>query len=506
MKKISFIIASFLAVFTLSAQELKIPSDTQIVTNHTITVGSSKSRQDMNVEYKATAGMQPLWDKSGKPIATLSYAYYQRTNGEKTSQRPIVFSFNGGPGSASVWMHLAYTGPKVLNIDDEGYPIQPYGYKDNPYSILDVADIVFIDPVNTGYSRMISDKEGKMPDNKLFFGINADTKYLAEWMNTFVTRNNRWESPKYIIGESYGGTRVMGLAEELQSNQWMYLNGVIMVSPADYRVLRNGSPISDVLYLPYYTAAAWYHNLLPEELQSKDLLEVLPEVEYYSINTLLPALAKGSMIEDKEKDEVAKKVAYYSGISKEAVLQYHLRVPNSFFWKELLRDESAQTIGRLDSRYLGIDKFESGSRTDYNPELSSWLHSFTPAINHYMKNELKFDTDVKYNIFGDVRPWDFSNDNVREGLRSAMAENPFLHVLTQSGYYDGATTYSAAKYSLSQIDPSGKMRDRMIFKGYRSGHMMYLRKEDLIKSNNDLREFILLSSPNGKAAKYERNN
>tara|TARA_R110002049_G_scaffold2511_4_gene18394 strand:+ start:2612 stop:4114 length:1503 start_codon:yes stop_codon:yes gene_type:complete len=499
MKKIAFITLSFLAVTTLSAQELKIPSDTQIVTNHTATIANK------SINYKATAGMQPLWDKAGKPIATLSYAYYERTNGEKAGQRPIIFSFNGGPGSASVWMHLAYTGPKILNIDDEGYPVQPYGFKDNPYSILDVADIVFIDPVNTGYSRMIADKEGKMPDSKQFFGINADIKYLAEWMNTFVTRNSRWESPKYIIGESYGGTRVMGLAAELQNSQWMYLNGVIMVSPADYRVLRNGSPISDALYLPYFTAAAWYHEVLPQDLQSKDLLEILPEVEAYSINTLMPALAKGSMIKAEEKDAVAEKMAYYSGLSKEVVLQHHLRVPNSFFWKELLRDESGHTIGRLDSRYLGIDKFEAGGRTDYNPELSSWLHSFTPAINHYMKNELKFETDVKYNVFGDVRPWDLSNDNVREDLRSAMAENPFLHVMTQSGYYDGATTYSSAKYSLSQIDPSGKMQDRISFKGYRSGHMMYLRKEDLIKSNDDLREFIKLSSPKGAPAKYKRN-
>tara|TARA_R110000868_G_scaffold50189_3_gene160646 strand:- start:551 stop:2053 length:1503 start_codon:yes stop_codon:yes gene_type:complete len=498
MKNLVLLTLLFAFTSVLQSQELKIPVDTLIETNHSVTIGSE------NINYTATAGMQPVWNKEGKVIATLSYTYYKRTNGKGVAERPIVFSFNGGPGSASVWMHLAYTGPKVLNIDDEGYPVQPYGYKDNPYSILDVADIVYIDPVNTGYSRMIPDKEGKMPDKKLFFGINADVKYLAEWMNTFVTRTSRWESPKYIIGESYGGTRVMGLAAELQNNQWMYLNGVIMVSPADYRVIRSGSPIGDALYLPYFAATAWYHGLLPQELQSKDLLEILPEIEEYSINTLMPALAKGAMIKAEEKDAVAAKVAYYSGLSKTVVLQYHLRVPNSFFWKELLRSESGQTIGRLDSRYLGIDKFESGERTDYNPELSSWLHSFTPAINHYIKKELQFITDVKYNVFGDVSPWDFSRDNVREGLRSAMAQNPYLHVLAQSGYYDGATTYFSAKYTLSQIDPSGKMKDRLSFKGYRSGHMMYLRKDDLIQSNDDLREFIKESAAKGKSAKYER--
>ena len=184
------------------------------------------------------------------------------------------------------------------------------------------------------------------------------------------------------------------------------------------------------------------------------------------------------------------------------ILQHNLDVPNRFFWKELLREKTGQTIGRLDSRYLGIDKKESGTSPDYSAELSSWLHSFTPAINHYIKNELKFVTDLKYNMFGSVQPWNNENDNTRDDLRLAMAQNPYLKVLNQSGYYDGATTYFSAKYTLSQIDPSGKMKDRLSFRGYRSGHMMYLRNEDLIQSNEDLRAFIKASSADGKAAKY----
>ena len=399
-------------------------------------------------------------------------------------------------------MHIAYTGPKVLNIDDEGYPVQPYGVKDNPNSILDVADIVFVNPVNTGYSRKVKLSNGKYEDDKTFFGINADIKYLASWINTFVTRSNRWESPKYIIGESYGGTRVMGLALELQNSQWMYLNGVIMVSPADYKVLRVGGPVSSGLNLPYYTAAAWYHKVLPSELQSKDLLDILPEAEDFAINELIPALAKGGFISAPERKSMAKKMSYYSGLSEDIILKQNLDVPNRFFWKELLRDKTGQTIGRLDSRYLGIDRVETGDSPDYSAELTSWLHSFTPAINYYIKNELGFETDVKYNVFGNVGNWDRRNDNVRENLRQAMAQNPYLNILTQSGYYDGATTYFAAKYSQWQIDPSGKLKDRMYFKGYRSGHMMYLRNEDLIKANDDLRAFIKNSSANGKAAKY----
>ena len=203
-----------------------------------------------------------------------------------------------------------------------------------------------------------------------------------------------------------------------------------------------------------------------------------------------------------EKNAVARQMSYYSGLSEKVILQQNLDVPSRFFWKELLRDKTGETIGRLDSRYIGFDKVETGTRPDYSAELTSWLHSFTPAINYYVRNELGFKTDIKYNVFGNVGNWDSANDNTRENLRQAMAQNPYLKVLTQSGYYDGATTYFSAKYSQWQIDPSGKMKDRFSFKGYRSGHMMYLRNEDLIKANDDLREFIESSLPKGKSAKY----
>ena len=294
----------------------------------------------------------------------------------------------------------------------------------------------------------------------------------------------------------------MGLANELQSNQWMFLNGVIMVSPADYKLYSTGQPIYSSLNLPYFTAAAWYQKVLPTSLQQKDLLDILPEAEDFAINKLMPAIAKGGFISDTEKDEIAEKMAYYSGLSKKSILQNNLDVPTHFFWKELLRDETGQTIGRLDSRYLGIDKRETGDSPDYSPELVNWNHAFTPAINHYLREYLNFKTDIKYNMFGDVHPWDRENDNTRDGLRKAMAQNPYLKVLIQSGYYDGATNYFAAKYTMGQIDPSGKMKNRFTFKGYRSGHMMYLRSEDLISANDDLRDFINNSLSKGKSAKY----
>ena len=495
--KLNLFLLSFLFSFIIHSQDLKLPVDTIINSSHTTKI------KNVNVDYLASTGTQPVWNSNGEVIASLFYTYYKRTDVKNQNERPLVISFNGGPGSASVWMHIAYTGPKILKIDNEGFPVQPYGVKDNPYSILDVADIVFVNPVNTGYSRMIPNSNGKMPDKSIFFGINADIKYLAGWINTFVSRNNRWESPKYIIGESYGGTRVMGLALELQEKQWMYLNGVIMVSPADYKVYSTGGAVSSAINLPYFTAAAWYHNALNNKLQEKDLLEILPESENFTINTLIPALAKGGFISADEKESIADKMSYYSGLSKKSILQHNLDVPTQFFWKDLLRDKSGYTIGRLDSRYLGLDKTEAGSSPDSNAELDSWLHSFTPAINHYLKNNLGFNTDLKYNLFGSVRPWDNRNDTTRDDLRQAMAQNPYLKVLVQSGYYDGATTYFQAKYTMWHVDPSGKMKDRFTYKGYRSGHMMYLRSEDLESSNEDLREFINNSLSNGKSAKYE---
>ena len=493
MKKIILLVFLLISLIAL-AQKREIPIDTIVVTNYSTTI------KGKTIDYQAQTGTQPVWDKDGNPIATLFYTFYRRTNVKNGSQRPLIFSFNGGPGSASVWMHLAYTGPKILKIDNEGYPIQPYGYKSNPNSIIDVADIVFINPVNTAYSRIL-EVDGKKADREKFFGINEDIEYLAEWLNTFVNRKKRWESPKYLIGESYGGTRVMGLSAELQESQWMYLNGVIMVSPADYKVIRVGGPVSSALNLPYYTATAWYHKQLPNDLQSKDLKDILPEVENFTINKLIPALTKGGFISGSELNSVASEMSRYSGISKKKILQNNLDVTTNFFWKDLLRDQG-MTIGRLDSRYLGIDKKDVGVRPDYNSELRSWEHSFTPAINHYIQKELKFITDIKYNIFGPVHPWNNENDNTRENLRRAMAENPYLKVLFQSGYYDGATTYFNAKYTMWQIDPSGKMKDRFYFKGYRSGHMMYLRNEDLIKANDDLRIFISETTTNGKSAKY----
>ncbi|GAA4470431.1 carboxypeptidase [Nibrella saemangeumensis] len=478
--------------FIGQAKSRTLNLDSQVVTSGQVTIKGQR------VPYKATAGTIPVWDEDGKPVAGVFFTYFERSDVADRSTRPLVISFNGGPGTASVWMMIGYTGPRILKVDDEGYPVQPYGIKDNPHSILDVADIVYVDPVNTGFSRP-ANKD--VPAAKLFFGVNQDIKYLADWINTFVSRYNRWASPKYLIGESYGTTRVSGLALELQNSHWMYLNGVVLVSPTDLGINRAG-PAQGALKLPYFTATAWYHKMLPPDLQKKDLTEILPEVETFTMAEYLPALAMGGALSDQKRKEIAARVARYSGLSEKAVMQQNLDVPTQFFWKELLRDRG-QTVGRLDSRYLGMDSKDAGIAPDYNSELTSWLHSFTPAINLFMREELNYKTDLKYYMFGPVRPWDNTNNQTGENLRQAMAQNPYLHVLVQSGYYDGACDYFNAKYNLWQMDAGGKLKDRMDWEGYRSGHMMYLRKEDLASSNENLRKFIQKTMPKNNApAKY----
>lgn len=239
--------------------------DSSITTHAEVTIGG------VRVPYDATAGSMPVWDEEGKPVAGVFYTYYERSDVRDRAARPLVISFNGGPGTPSVWMEIGYTGPRRLNIDDEGYPIQPYGVKENPHSILDVADIVYLDPVNTGFSRPVSKD---IPTSR-FFGVNEDIKYLAQWIATFVSRKNRWASPKFLIGESYGTTRASGLALELQEAQWMYLNGVILVSPTELGIERSDF-VKASLRVPYYAATAWYHKALPADLQNKDLSDMPP--------------------------------------------------------------------------------------------------------------------------------------------------------------------------------------------------------------------------------------
>jgi carboxypeptidase C (cathepsin A) len=456
------------------------PADTTVTRDGAVRINGQR------VPYRVTTGLQPVWGEEGEPVASMFYVLYERSDVRDRTNRPLVFSFNGGPGSASVWMHIGYTGPKLLNIDHEGFPVRPYGVRDNPHSILDIADIVYIDPVNTGFSRILNDA-----DRSQFFGVNEDVAYLARWIDNFVSRHDRWASPKFLKGESYGTTRVAGLAGRLQNSHWMYLNGVILVSPTGLGVNRAG-PVGQALYLPHYTATAWYHNALAPDLQARDLEELLAEVEAFTLDRYLPALARGGALQPDARRALARDVARYSGLSETFVLSHNLAPSVGVFRKELLRDRGL-TVGRLDARYRGIDRQDAGESYDFDPALTAWNHSFTPAINHYLRSELGWMTDHQYFIFGPVHPWNRTGDQTGEQLRQAMSQNPFLHLLVQGGYYDGGTDYFGAKYTMWNMDPAGRLQDRMRFEGYRSGHMMYLRDEDLGPSNQHIRDFILWS-------------
>ncbi len=470
------------------------PTPVKVLADASVTSEDSVTINGALVPYRVTVGTQPVWDNDNKPIASMFYTFYERKDVADPSTRPLMISFNGGPGSASVWMHLAYTGPRILKIDSEGFPIQPYGIQENPHSILDVADIVYVDPVNTGFSRPLN---GADPNQ--FAGVEPDIAYLAKWIGAFVTRTGRWTSPKYLIGESYGTTRVSGLAARLQNSQWMYLNGVILVSPTDLGISREG-PADQALRLPYYAATAWYHKALPADLQSKDLEQILPEVERFAVDRLMPAIARGGSLDGKTRDELVAIYARYSGLRPEVVKSHHFDIPQPFFWKELLRDRGF-TIGRLDSRYRGLDREDAGESPDFDPALSSWNHAFAPAINHYLRSVLHYETDLQYWLFGPVS-WGLQGDRTGSALQGAMAANPYLHVMVQSGYFDGATDYFSAKYTMWNMDPAGRFQERMTWRGYRSGHMMYLRQEDLAAATDDIREFIRRSTPKaGEPAK-----
>jgi carboxypeptidase C (cathepsin A) len=466
-----------------------INPDSKVITNHQVTIRGKV------IPYTAETGTQPVWNEKDKAVASLFYVFYQRSDVKDRVDRPLLISFNGGPGSASLWMQIGYTGPRLLKLDSEGYPLQPSGLKENPHSLLDIADIVYVDPVNTGFSRIIGDA-----DRTQFFGVNQDIGYLATWIQSFINRHDRWLSPKYLIGESYGTTRASGLALELQDSQWIHVNGVILVAPTDLGITREG-PVNDASHLPYYAATAWYHKKLPADLQSRDLDQVLPEVELFTINELIPALSQGGFLPDERKKALAARYARYSGLPVDMVQGNNLKISTNQFWKELLRDQG-YTIGRLDSRYLGIDRRDAGERPDYNAELPIWENAFTPAFNDYLSHELNYKTDARYNVFGSVGPWDNTGNNTGENLRAALAQSPQLQVLIQAGYYDGGCDYFNSKYSMWQLDPSGKMKDRIHWKGYRGGHMMYLVESELATSTRDIRDFIIASLPAGKVAKY----
>ena len=462
--------------------------DLTAVTRHTATIGGKP------LAYTATCGMLPI-QEDGKTLAHIFYIAYTKDGAADKSGRPILFSFNGGPGSSSVWMHLGFTGPRRVAYGEEGWlPKPPYRLADNEYSILDESDIVYIDPVGTGYSRMMPGE-----DAHKYHGVMEDIQSVGEFIRLYISRHDRWASPKFVIGESYGTTRAAGLTGTL-SQQGIYLNGTILVSTMTLGV-QTGDDLSYVTILPHYTATAWYHKKLPADLQGKPLRAVLDESEKFAVGDYTLALVRGNGLAAEEKDAVARKLARLTGLSADYIKQANLRVSRTRFRKELLRDEGL-TVGRLDSRYKGVDRDAAGENPESDPAMDAWMGPFTTMANAYFKGELKYETDLVYHIFGDVRPWKGLQTNgmmttavpfvagVGDMLRQALVQNSFLRVLVLEGYYDAACDYFSALYAISHLDLAGAAKDRIKFAFYECGHMMYIRQADLAQAKKDLAEFI----------------
>lgn len=449
------------------------------ITHRTVKIGGR------TLKYTATAGTIPLKDENGKTLADVFFIAYMKDGVQDVSQRPLLFSFNGGPGSASVWMHLGLLGPRRVLLDDEGFRHQPpYKLVNNEYSVLDVADLVFIDPVSTGYSRAAPGV-----DPKQFHGYKEDIESVGEFIRLYITRYKRWDSPKFLIGESYGSRRASGLAGYFQTRLGIDLNGIILVSAGSLgRDYVNAGSMEYALYLPHFAATAWYHKKIAPDLQDKPIREVLDEVEAFALKDYAAALLKGNRLSEDEKETIVKSLSRYTGLSPSYIKNTHLRIERDRFRKELLRDEN-RILGRLDSRFTGIDSDAAGERAEFDPAMASIKGPFTATINSYLSTELRYETDLNYEISANVRPWKPAPSlDLLKTLRNAMAQNPHLKVLVADGYYDKLYFWPA--YTFSQFDFSSELRQRVKIAYYEAGHMMYIHKPSLAKMKNDIAEFI----------------
>ena len=472
------------------------PTDQVTVTKHRVRIGKRE------IAYTATCGtlvMREEAEKEGKSEgekirAKVFFVAYTLDGVEDRTARPVTFSFNGGPGSSSVWLHLGVLGPQRVELDDEGFaPAPPGRLVPNEYSLLDASDLVFIDPVGTGYSRMVEGEKVKE-----YHDYKRDLESVGEFIRLYCSRYGRWSSPKYLIGESYGTTRASGLSGYLIERYGMYLNGVMLVSCAlDFQVLRF-DPANDlpyILFLPTYAATAWYHKRLPAELQKKPLRKLLDEVEAFAGNEYAQALFQGARLEAKARIDMVARVARYTGLSPEYVERTDLRIEIFRFCKELLRDEG-RTVGRLDSRYKGHDRDSAGEQFEFDPAMVEIFGAYAAAMNDYVRNDLKFEADLPYEVIKALYvTWgwaDFSNRyaSVGETLRKAMSMNPRMRVLVASGYYDFATPHFAADYSMDHLGLAPELRKNLSVSYYEAGHMMYVHKPSLAKLAAELRAFV----------------
>jgi len=471
-----------------------------VVTDHLVE-SKHKIKIDGNeIEYTVITGTMVLREETPdrekefegeKPTAEFFFVAYSKDGINDPARRPLTFSFNGGPGSASVWLHLGVLGPRRVQMEfDGGLPKPPYQLTDNEFSLLDQTDLVFIDPVSTGYSRPVEGQKAKD-----FHAFKKDIESVGDFIRLYTTRYNRWLSPKFLIGESYGTTRASGLSGYLQERHGLYLNGIMLVSAVlNFQTIdfTPGNELPYVLFLPTYAATAWYHHALRIR---RPLQKLLAEVEKFAINEYAPALMQGDALPGRERQIIVEKLARYTGLSQEYIKRSNLRIPDFRFFKELLRSR-ARVVGRLDSRFVGIDADSLGDGTQNDPSYTNIMGPYTAAFYDYVRRELNFEKDMPYEVInGQVSPWSYAQHEnqfvyVSETLRQAMSINPYLKVFLACGYYDLATPYFASEYTFKHLGLDESLRGNISMSFYEAGHMMYIHMPALEQIKKDLAEFI----------------
>jgi len=457
------------------------------VTRHAVRTGSGR------LSYTATAGQLILKDEAAQQKAAIFFIAYEKSGA--SAERPITFAFNGGPGSSSVWLHVGAIGPRRVVLNDDGTPLPPPArLQDNPYTWLAFTDLVFIDPVGTGYSRAVdADKK------KEFYGFKNDIGSIGDFIQRYLTRYGRWLSPKFLVGESYGTTRAVGLIDYLHTRHGIDLNGVALISPVlDYNTILAQQPsmLPALLMLPTYTASAWYHRKLPA--QAGELPEALAAAEAWAMHDYLAVLAQGRGLAQEQLQAAAAAMAGHTGLSSDFVLQNNLTVSGARFRKELLRSQR-RVIGRMDSRFAGPDSDASSEAGSYDPSLDGLIGPFAGAINHYVRSELQFKTELPYRYlnFDISREWDWSSAirggqgyvNVSQSLSQALHKNRYLQVFVAAGFYDMATPYFATRYTFNHLDLDRSLAGNITMRCYHAGHMMYVDRPSLQQLSADVADF-----------------
>lgn len=475
-------------------EDYATPEDNIVQTRHTITIDGKP------LNYTATTGTIVLKEESEKDEkaqgekakASIFFVAYTKDDVDDTAVRPITFAFNGGPGSSSVWLHLGLLGPKRVHMDDTNILPPPYKLVANENSLLDVTDLVFIDPVSTGFSRAVP---GEKPTD--YHNFEKDIESVGDFIRLYTTRYQRWHSPKFLAGESYGTTRSAGLSGYLQTRHGMYLNGIMLISSIlNFQTVNftNGNDLPYILILPTYTATAWYHQQLDADLQA-DLEATLAQVEAFALGEYTVALMQGSALPATEQKAIATKLARYTGLSADYIQKTNLRIEIFRFTKELLR-EQGKTVGRLDTRFTGIDKDTAGEKFEYDPSYAAIQGVYTAVLNDYMRRDLAFENDIPYEILTSLyETWSyqtFENQfvDVAETLRQAMSTNPHLKVLVASGYYDLATPYLATRYTFNHLGLAASLQQNITMTYYQAGHMMYVHLPSMTQLKADLKRFV----------------